>query len=71
MPIRMPGSRSPMPGYMSTNIRDALVAVDPAGAAVYRANTERYLAKLDALDREVREAIAQIPPDAPQGDLDP
>jgi zinc/manganese transport system substrate-binding protein len=43
------------------NIRDALVAIDPAGAAVYRANTETYLAKLNALDREVREAIAQIP----------
>ena len=24
---------------------------------------ERYLAKLDALDREVREAVAQIPPE--------
>jgi zinc/manganese transport system substrate-binding protein len=44
------------------NIRDALVAIDPAGAAVYRANTETYLAKLGALDQEVREAIAQIPP---------
>jgi zinc/manganese transport system substrate-binding protein len=43
------------------NIRDALVAADPAGAAIYRANAERYLAKLDALDREVRDAIAQIP----------
>ncbi len=43
------------------NIRDALVAADPAGAATYRANAERYLAKLDALDREVRDAIAQIP----------
>jgi zinc/manganese transport system substrate-binding protein len=43
------------------NIRDALVAADPADAEVYRANAERYLAKLDALDREVREAIAQIP----------
>jgi zinc/manganese transport system substrate-binding protein len=45
-----------------TNIRNALVGADPAGAEVYRANTETYLAKLDALDREVREAIAQIPP---------
>jgi zinc/manganese transport system substrate-binding protein len=45
----------------ATNIRDALVAIDPTGAAAYRANTESYLAKLDALDREVREAIAQIP----------
>jgi zinc/manganese transport system substrate-binding protein len=43
------------------NIRDALVAADPTGAAVYRANADAYLAKLDALDREVREAIAQIP----------
>jgi len=44
------------------NIRDALAAADPAGAAIYRADAERYLLKLDALDREVREAIAQIPP---------
>src|ERR1700716_2513158 len=43
------------------NIRDALVAADPANAQVFRTNTESYLAKLDALDREVREAIAQIP----------
>lgn len=44
------------------NIRDALVAADPANAAVYRANAESYLAKLDALDREVRDAVALIPP---------
>ncbi len=43
------------------NIRDALVAADPAGAEAYRANAARYLAQLDALEREVREAIAQIP----------
>jgi zinc/manganese transport system substrate-binding protein len=42
------------------NIRDALIAADQAGAAVYRANADAYLAKLDALDREVREAVAQI-----------
>jgi zinc/manganese transport system substrate-binding protein len=44
-----------------TNIRDGLSAVDPDGAAVYRANAEAYLAKLDALDQEVRAAIAKIP----------
>ena len=38
-----------------------LIAADPAGAAAYRANADAYLAKLDALDREVREAVAQIP----------
>jgi zinc/manganese transport system substrate-binding protein len=43
------------------NIRDALIAADPAGEATYRANADAYLAKLDALDREVREAIAWIP----------
>jgi zinc/manganese transport system substrate-binding protein len=44
------------------NIRDALVAADPADAEVFRVNTDRYLAELDALDREVREVVAQIPP---------
>jgi zinc/manganese transport system substrate-binding protein len=43
------------------NIRDALGAADPAGAAAYHANAESYLAKLDVLDREVRLAMSQIP----------
>jgi zinc/manganese transport system substrate-binding protein len=43
------------------NIRDALGAADPADAETFRANTARYLAELDALDREVREAIGKIP----------
>jgi zinc/manganese transport system substrate-binding protein len=43
------------------NIRDALVAVDPAAAEAFKSNAEAYLAKLDALDREVRQAVAQIP----------
>jgi zinc/manganese transport system substrate-binding protein len=45
-----------------TNIGEALGVADPAGAVVYRANAQTYLAKLDTLDREVRDAIAQIPP---------
>jgi len=44
-----------------TNIRDALVAVDPADAEVFRKQADSYLTKLDALDREVRDAIKQIP----------
>ena len=44
-----------------TNIRDALGAADPADAETFRANTQAYLAELDALDREVREAIGKIP----------
>ncbi len=45
------------------NIRDALVAADPAGTATYEANAAAYTAKLDALDREVKEQIAKIPAD--------
>lgn len=43
------------------NIRDALAAADPAGAETYRANAARYLDRLDALEREVREAVVAIP----------
>jgi len=43
------------------NIRDALVAADPADAVVFKANAARYLAELDALDREVRAEIEKIP----------
>ena len=44
------------------NISDALVAADPGDAEAFRANAARYAAELDALDREVRAAVAQIPP---------
>ncbi|WP_433221687.1 anchored repeat ABC transporter, substrate-binding protein [Dactylosporangium sp. CS-047395] len=42
-------------------IRDTLIGKDPAGAAVYRANTERYLTQLQATDDYVRQRIARIP----------
>lgn len=45
------------------NIRDALVAADPAGAESYQANAAAYLGKLDALDADVRAAIEKIPSD--------
>ena len=45
------------------NIRDGLIAADPAGKAAYEANAAAYLAKLDALDSEVRETVAKIPAD--------
>src|SRR4029453_17181999 len=45
------------------NIRDALIAADPAGKDAYFANAAAYLAKLDALEREVREVIAKVPAD--------
>lgn len=45
------------------NIRDALIAADAAGAEAYKANAAAYLGKLDALDRDVRDAVAKIPPE--------
>lgn len=44
------------------NIRRALTELDPAGAATFRQNAERYSAELDALDRELRTSLARIPP---------
>jgi zinc/manganese transport system substrate-binding protein len=44
-----------------TNIRDALASADPEGAEFFRDRAGRYLTELDALDREVREAIGKIP----------
>jgi zinc/manganese transport system substrate-binding protein len=43
------------------NIRDALIAADPAGKAVYEANATAYLSKLDALETEIKAAVATIP----------
>jgi zinc/manganese transport system substrate-binding protein len=43
------------------NIRAALVAADPADADLFRENARAYLAKLEALDGEVRQAVKQIP----------
>jgi zinc/manganese transport system substrate-binding protein len=43
------------------NIRDALVAADPAGRAAYEANAAAYLGRLDALEQEVKDVIAKIP----------
>jgi zinc/manganese transport system substrate-binding protein len=45
------------------NIRDAMAAADPAGAATYNANASAYLAELQRLDADVRAALAPIPAD--------
>ncbi|MBM3552703.1 MAG: metal ABC transporter substrate-binding protein [Alphaproteobacteria bacterium] len=42
-------------------IRDALTTADPEGGQAYKANAEAYLAKLDALDAEIRQAIDALP----------
>jgi len=43
------------------NIRDGLIAADPAGKETYTANAAAYTAKLDALEGEVKSAMAAIP----------
>jgi zinc/manganese transport system substrate-binding protein len=43
------------------NIRDAMVAADPANAVAYTANASAYQARLETLDGEVRRALAPIP----------
>jgi len=42
-------------------IRDALIALDPGSADLYRANTEEYLARLKALDGYVRDQAERVP----------
>lgn len=46
--------------YVAT-IATALATADPAGAAHYRANAERYDGQLQALDAAIRSALAAIP----------
>lgn len=45
------------------NIERGLAAADPDGAATFRANAQAYLAELDALDAEIRAAVAALPED--------
>ncbi|MFG1341054.1 metal ABC transporter solute-binding protein, Zn/Mn family [Xanthobacter autotrophicus] len=43
------------------NVRDGLIAADPDGRDTYTANAAAYTAKLDALETEVKAALARIP----------
>jgi zinc/manganese transport system substrate-binding protein len=45
------------------NIALALCAVDASGCAEYRRNEQNYLAELEKLDREIREAWRAVPAD--------
>lgn len=44
-----------------SNILQGLVRVDPANAESYRRNAAAYLARLEALDRELHAAVAALP----------
>lgn len=43
------------------NVVKALSAADPAQAATFKVNGDRYIAELEALDRYAREQIGQVP----------
>jgi zinc/manganese transport system substrate-binding protein len=45
------------------NIRDGLIGADPAGKEFYETSAAAYLAKLAALDSEIKAAMAAIPAD--------
>ncbi|MFM7674836.1 MAG: metal ABC transporter substrate-binding protein [Synechococcus sp.] len=44
------------------NIRDAFIALDPAGAEGYRQRAEAYKRELATLDGSLRKALDQVPP---------
>lgn len=45
----------------AVTIRDALITLDPEGKALFEANTQSYLAQLDALDAQIKSLVADIP----------
>nr|AWM05267.1 metal ABC transporter substrate-binding protein [Bradyrhizobium symbiodeficiens] len=47
----------------ATDIANALAVAAPDDAEFFRAQAKAYLERLETLDREVREAVAKIPPD--------
>jgi zinc/manganese transport system substrate-binding protein len=44
------------------NIRDGLVAADPAGKDAYEANTKKFLADIDEVEKLVKDSIARLAP---------
>lgn len=46
------------------NIREALIARDPAGREVYQANAARYLREIEAMAADIRQRIDRLPAQA-------
>jgi zinc/manganese transport system substrate-binding protein len=44
------------------NIRDGLIAADPAGKETYAANATKFLADIDDVEKIVKNSIAKLPP---------
>ena len=47
----------------AANIRDALIAADPAGKATYDANAEKFIDGMTAMEGHVKAAVAKMPPE--------
>jgi manganese transport system substrate-binding protein len=45
------------------NIRDALIRIDPPREATFRRCAERYLDRIEELDRDLASELARVPPD--------
>lgn len=45
---------------MATNIRDALVAIDPQNKNFYARNTEEFILKLDRLNKEIKKKLSPL-----------
>ena len=46
---------------MVRTIADALAIADPPSAPIYRTNARRYVARIEALDRELERRVARVP----------
>jgi zinc/manganese transport system substrate-binding protein len=47
----------------AANIRDALIAADPAGKATYEANAKKFIDAMTEMEGRVKAAIAKLPPE--------
>ena len=47
--------------YYVDKIVDAFIEIDPGGEIVYKSNASKYKAKLESLDRELRDSLSVIP----------
>ena len=47
----------------AANIRDALIAADPAGKATYEANAKKFIDGMTAVEANVKAAVAKMPPE--------
>lgn len=49
-------------GLYVDNITTGLIDADPKGAAIYRANADRYLVEIDRVEAEIKSAVALLAP---------